>query len=201
MPLRELSLQSEYRSDRADLVKDFYTPCLRNATQYWRAVGYFTSNGLARNTKGLATFIRHSGQMRFVTSCKLMADDIEAIQRGYDAKEQNLSLFPECGFEEVKYDRLALLTWLVTHEYLDIKIAHPSNTNTPILQAMYHEKIGIFLDDMDNAVAFAGSHNETVGGLLDNFEFVDVHWSWDDAQQRVQQKIDNFKRLWNTHNR
>ena len=88
MPLREISLKYEYRSDGADLVKDFYTPCLRNATQYWRAVGYFTSNGLALNVKGLSSFIRHGGQMNLVTGPKLMSDDIEAIRRGYEAKKQ-----------------------------------------------------------------------------------------------------------------
>ena len=35
--------------------------------------------------------------------------------------------------------------------------------------------------------------------LLNNFESIDVHWSWDDTQERVQQKVDNFKRLW--HNK
>ena len=53
-----------------------------------------------------------------------------------------------------------------------------------------------FLDEHNNAVAFSGSSNETVGGLLNNFESIDVHWSWDDTQERVQQKVDNFKRLW-----
>ena len=182
MSLKKLSLQSEYRSDGSDLVKDFYTPCLTNATQYWRAVGYFTSNSLEHNTEGLAIFIRHNGQMRLVTSPKLMVDDIEAIQRGYDKKKQNFTRFLNCGFEEVKHDRLALLTWLIAHGHLNIKIAYPLNTRASNLQAMYHEKIGVFLDDMDHAVTFAGSQNETVGGLLNNFEFIDVHWSWDDTQ-------------------
>ena len=54
-----------------------------------------------------------------------------------------------------------------------------------------------FLDNLGNAVAFGGSQNETVGGLLRNFESFDVHWSWDGPQQpRVQQKLDNFNRLW-----
>ena len=197
MSLKELSLQSEYRSDGADLVKDFYTPCLRNATQYWRAVGYFNSYGLARNTKGFATFIQHGGQMRLVTSPKLMVDDIEAICIGYDARAQTPTPSHETSFEDASQDRLALLTWLVAHKHLDVKIAYPSNTDTGNPHAMYHEKIGVFLDDTENAVAFAGSQNETVGGLLDNFEFVDVHWSWNDTQQRVRQKVDNFKRLWN----
>ena len=196
MSLRELSLQSEYRSDGADIVKDFYTPCLRKATQYWRAVGYFTSSGLALNANGLTTFIQHGGQMRLVTGLRLMEDDIEAICSGYDTRDQIPNLRNEAGFKEVSQDRLALLTWLVAHKYLDVKIAYPSDTNTSNPHAMYHEKIGVFLDETEHAVAFAGSQNETVGGLLSNFESFDVHWSWD-SEQRVQQKVYNFKRLWN----
>ena len=199
MPLREILLQYEYRSDEADLVKDFYTPCLKNATQYWRAVGYFTSNGLALNVKGLSTFIRHNGQMSLVTGPKLMSDDIEAIRRGYDAKEQNIDSSLDCDFEKISHDRLMLLTWLIAHGHLEIKIACPSNSSTTYPHAVYHEKTGVFLDDNNNAVAFSGSSNETVGGLLSNFESIDVHWSWNDTQERVQQKVDNFTRLWNNN--
>ena len=197
MSLRILSLQPEYRSDGADLVTDFYTPCLSNATRYCRAVAYFTSNGLALNVKGLSTFIRHGGHMSLVTGPKLMSDDIEAIQRGYEAKERNLDPSLDCDFENVSHDRLMLLTWLIAHGHLDIKIASPSNSSTNYPHAVYHEKTGVFLDDDNNVVAFSGSSNETVGGLLNNFESIDVHWSWDDNQDRVQQKVDNFKRLWN----
>ncbi len=199
MSLKEISLKYEYRSDGADLVKDFYTPCLRNATRYWRAVGYFTSNGLALNVKGLSTFIRHGGQMNLVTGPKLMSDDIEAIRCGYEGKEENIGSSLECDFEKVSQDRLMLLTWLITHGHLDIKIACPSDSITTYPHAIYHEKTGVFLDGNNNAVAFSGSSNETVGGLLNNFESIDVHWSWDDTQERVQQKVDNFKRLWNNN--
>ena len=202
MSLREISLKSEYRSDRSDLVKDFYTPCLKNATQYWRAVGYFTSNGLALNAKGLSTFIRHGGQMNLVTGPKLMSDDIEAIRRGYEEKKQNIDPSLDCDFEQVFHDRLMLLTWLIAHGYLNIKIACSSDSSTTYPHAIYHEKTGVFLDENNNAVAFSGSSNETVGGLLNNFESIDVHWSWNDAQERVQQKMDNFTRLWdNTTNK
>ena len=199
MSLREIPLKYEYRSDGADLVKDFYTPCLRNAIQYWRAVGYFTSNGLALNVKGLSTFIQHGGQMNLVTGPKLMSDDIEAIRRGYEAKEQNIDSFLECDFQKASQDRLMLLTWLIAHGHLDIKIACPSDSSASYPHAVYHEKTGVFLDENNNAVAFSGSSNETVGGLLNNFESIDVHWSWDDTQERVQQKVDNFKRLWDNN--
>ena len=195
MSLREILLKYEYRSDGSDLVKDFYTPCLRNATQYWRAVGYFTSNGLALNAEGLTAFIQHGGRMRLVTGRQLMEDDIKAIRSGYDARDQIPTGPPETSFQEVSQDRLTLLTWLVAHKHLDVKIAYPSDTDMSNSNAMYHEKTGVFLDNTENAVAFAGSQNETVGGLLSNFESFDVHWSWD-AKQRVQQKVDNFTRLW-----
>ena len=197
MSLRELTLRSEYRSDSADLVADFYTPCLRHATRYWRAVGYFTSGGLALNAEGLATFIRHGGQMRLVTGPCLAADDIEAIQRGYEARNaQVLADSSENEFQRAAQNRLALLTWLIAHGHLDIKIACTADASEINPRAIYHEKIGIFLDDTGDAVAFAGSLNETVGGLLSNFESIDVYLSSEDTQQRVQQKVDNFRRLW-----
>ena len=198
MPLRELTLSSEYRSDGADLVADFYTPCLRHATRYWRAVGYFTSGGLALYAVGLATFVRRGGKMQLVTGPCLASDDIEAIQRGYEARRdtQLLSDFRNSDLQTAAQDKLALLTWLVAHGHLDIKIACTSDANEMNPRAIYHEKIGIFLDDTGDAVAFAGSLNETVGGLLSNFESIDVYLSSGDTQQRVQQKVDNFKRLW-----
>ena len=199
MSLRELSLQYEYRSDGANLVKDFYTPCLRNATRYCRAVAYFTSNSLALNVNGLSSFIRRGGQINLVTGPKLMSDDIEAIRHGYEAKEQNIDSTLDCDFEQISHDRLMLLAWLIANGHLDIKIACPSDSTTLHPYAVYHEKTGVFLDENNNAVAFSGSSNETVGGLLNNFESIDVHLSWDDRQERVQQKIDNFKRLWDNN--
>ena len=137
--------------------------------------------------------------MNLVTGPKLMSDDIEAIRRGYDAKEENIDSSLDHNFEQVSHDRLMLLTWLIAHGHLDIKIACPSDSSTLHPHAVYHEKTGVFLDENNNTVAFSGSSNETVGGLLNNFESIDVHWSWNDTQERVQQKVDNFKRLWDNN--
>ena len=43
---------------------------------------------------------------------------------------------------------------------------------------------------------FAGSANETAGGLVDNFESIKVFWSWDDPHGRVAEEIRNFEALW-----
>ena len=199
MSLKELSLNHEYRSDKTDLIKDFYTPCLKNATRYCRAVAYFTSNGLQKIVDGLPAFIRNDGHISLVTGTKLMVDDIEAIKNGYEARTDALTASLDCDIDDVSDDRLMLLTWLIAHDYLDIKIALPSDSNSTYSRGVYHEKIGVFSDVNNDAVAFSGSSNETVGGLLSNFESIDVHWSWNDTQDRVQQKIDNFQRLWDNN--
>lgn len=54
---------------------------------------------------------------------------------------------------------------------------------------------GIFTDEDVEHVAFSGSSNETAGGLVENFESVDVFRSWNDPDGRVAQKIADFDAL------
>ena len=81
--LRELPLQEEYRSDRDDLAREFYVPCLTRSVRYDRAVGYFTSAALVLVTRGLVPFLRTGGRMRLIASPRLAPEDIEAIETGY----------------------------------------------------------------------------------------------------------------------
>lgn len=201
MFLQKLNLQCEYRSDQTNTVTDFYVPCLNVSREYWRAVGYFTSHGLALAARGLSSFIQNDGKMRLVASPMLTEEDISAIQEGYGARkdvvEKAIIRELDGDFTEIVNHRLKCLAWLVAEKRLDIKIASPSELSLNNRGAIYHEKIGIFIDGDGNTVAFTGSPNETFGGLLTNFESVDVYWSWSDPHHRVQRKIDNFKRLWN----
>ena len=45
-------------------------------------------------------------------------------------------------------------------------------------------------------MSFNGSANETAGGLVENFEQLDVFRSWQDPEGRVQGAIDDFESLW-----
>ena len=200
MSLQQLNLQCEYRSDQTNTVTDFYVPCLSVSKEYWRAVGYFTSQGLALAAKGLSSFLQNEGKMRLVASPVLTEDDILAITEGYTAREavveKAIIRQLDEAFTEIVEHRLQCLAWLIAEKRLDIKIAIPSELSPNNRGGIYHEKIGIFIDGDGNTVAFTGSQNETVGGLLTNFESIDVYWDWADPQQRVQRKIDHFKRLW-----
>ena len=199
--LSELTLDISYRSDEGNVVQDFYVPCLGCTAVYRRAAGYFSSSGLALAAKGLAQLIRAGGKVQLVVSPQLSEDDVEAIRQGYKTRDEVLEdaaqralIDPE---GELTRNRLSALAWLIANGTLDIKIAlrvDPS-TGRPS-RGIYHEKIGIFSDSGGNHVAFTGSGNETEGGLLANFESIDVYCSWLDPQRRVARKIAAFDRLW-----
>jgi superfamily II DNA or RNA helicase len=198
--LKELNLAVSYRSDSGNIVDQFYVPCLERASTYRRAVGYFTSSGLAVAARGLASFIQGVGTMFLVASPHLEEQDCQAITRGYEARHdvvtRTLVRCFDAAVEDIVRDRLACLAWLVANERLEIKVALPRTEGGKYRRGIYHEKLGLFTDDEGDTIAFSGSSNETAGGLVDNFESIDVFWSWEDQQKRVAIKEENFKRLW-----
>ncbi|MFG6097880.1 hypothetical protein SPB21_21620 [Leptothoe sp. ISB3NOV94-8A] len=84
MTLQDVAIHEDYRSDRNDLICDFYVPCLSQSVRYDRAVGFFSSTSMAAVARGLATFIRTEGKMRLIASPQLSAEDVEHSQCGYD---------------------------------------------------------------------------------------------------------------------
>ncbi len=196
--LSNLPLRTTYRSDSESIIDDFYVPCLSVSSEYRRAVGFFTSGSLSVAARGLAAFIHGDGRMYLVASPLLTYEDAEAIRRGYAARDDIIikSLLRQFEFvsSSVEEDRLGCLAWLISENRLDVKLAIPIPPNDAT--GIYHEKVGIFTDQGGNSVVFIGSPNETTGGLVSNFESIEVFWSWDDPQQRVPPKIKAFDRLW-----
>ena len=142
--------------------------------------------------------------MRLVASPLLEPDDIEAIRLGYESREDILQKSAERQFTDVAVEsltkdsrrRLECIAWMIGEGRLQIKLAVPSMDLLGQGQAIYHEKMGVFVDKEESAVAFTGSPNETVGGLASNFESLEVYVSWDDPHDRVARKKEDFIRLW-----
>ena len=198
--LDSLDLRISYRSDRDDLVNDFYIPCMQKSILYQRAVGYFTSNGLAYAASGIAQLIQSGGRIQLVASPQLTHEDIEAIQKGEAAQNDVVLLAARRSFLDVKQllvrERLEALAWMVSIGALEVKLAVRVTQEGAPAGGIYHEKLGIFSDSRSNKVAFIGSANETASGLVDNFESIDVYCSWDDQHGRVAEKEGMFSRLW-----
>ena len=136
--------------------------------------------------------------MRLVASPFLNEEDGQAISEGYEKREIiERSLVRELARDDIPDpigERLGFLAWMVADGLLDVRIALVENEQGT---GMYHEKFGIYKDSANNVVAFSGSANETVGGLINNFETVEVFRSWIEADaERANSRVYNFDMLW-----
>lgn len=200
MSLRELVLNTEYRSSIALTSRDFYAPILKVASKYDRAVGFFSSSSLVHITEGLLPFVNNGGTIRLVASPILNQEDVEAIKHGYEKRESVIAgaimreLYEPKNFRDS--ERLNLLANLIADGRLDIKIALVENNKN---YGIYHEKMGIFFDDEGNKIAFSGSNNETYTGMDINYEAFDVFCSWENEvdAKRADAKADAFEKIWN----
>ena len=200
MTLRDLKLAVSYSSAGGSLVKCFYEPCLSRARLYRRAVGYFTSHGLAHAATGMAAMLESGGRIQLIASPCLTDDDIASINNGYKSRTEIFRDRAASSFDEIHNrlvsNRLGALSWLISEGLMDVKLAIRVDASGRVRRGIFHEKMGIISDEEGHHVAFSGSANETEGGLVENFETIDVYWSWDDPQTRVQEKIDRFEALW-----
>lgn len=197
--LTDLALQDAYRSDKNVVLRDFHVPCLSEATTYDRAAGYFTSASLSAASRGVSQLIQRGGRMRLVASPELTTQDIEAIRQGYDRRnviqDALVRGITDEAIPNADRDRLGFLAWLIGERLLDIKIALVESEEGAL--GIYHEKFGIFTDESGNQVAFSGSANESIGGLVSNFESIDVYRSWIESDaSRVASRVDDFQALW-----
>ncbi|MGW0206147.1 DEAD/DEAH box helicase family protein [Streptomyces sp. NPDC003233] len=195
--LRTANLHADYRSDRCDIVREFYVPALDAAATYDRAVGYFSASVLAVLGQGLEDFAARGGTMRIVASPQLTADDVEQIHAGYELRavlEQAAARDLEQAAQDPRAaSGLGKLGLLIADGRLDIKLAYISSHDRV---GIYHEKIGIFRDGHD-LVAFKGSANETMPGLVGNFESIEVFRTWEPGDRSRAVRISqDFEDLW-----
>lgn len=199
MALTACNPKISYRTGRDDMVKGFFVPCLQQSVIYRRSAGYFSSHGLALAARGVAHLVSRGGKMKLVVSPHLEPDDVDALQAGLDNPGVLRSLAAKSLADiedELIRDRLNALAWLAATGHLEIRLALRVDDEGRASRGLYHEKVGIFSDDEGNHVAFSGSSNETAGGLLENFESIEVFRSWNDPDDRVGEKIENFEALW-----
>lgn len=197
MSFLELSLKTEYRSRRDDVIKDFYNPVLKQAVLYKRAVGFFSSSALPAMSEGICGLISNGGSIRLIASPRLTQEDFEAMNHGF---KQRRAVITKAFLRELKTAqrtfaarRLKMLSNLIALGRLDIKIAFLEEDNTV---GMFHEKFGVVHDATENVIAFSGSMNETANAFFRNYESIDVFTSWTRDADRVALKEAAFDLLW-----
>jgi len=84
LTLRDLSLKQEYRSDRDDVVSEFFIPCLTNSIQYDRTIEFISVKSLSTLTFGLENIQDHHAKIRLVSGHRFTTSDLNAIVKLFD---------------------------------------------------------------------------------------------------------------------
>lgn len=192
--LRSHELQQVYRTHHGtNPITGFFRPCLDVSITYDRAVGYFTSASLRDLQDGLNTLVARGGKIRLITSPHLNDDDIREIETGYRLRETlNGALARELqDLQSSSGHELGYLGRLIRDGCLDLRIAYMKG------EALYHEKIGFFVDEFGDCVYFNGSNNATYRAQHTNLESFIVLCSWNSPQaQHIERERNYFEELW-----
>ena len=196
MGLRDLQLKQEYRSDKDDVVSEFFIPCLSNSIQYDRTIEFISVKSLSTLTFGLENIQDHHAKIRLVSGHRFSTSDLNAIIRLFDQRNRGkfngrINLDNKI-VNMIRDNKIAQLKKIIEEFKVEIKVAIP---NSEYVDGVFEERMGIFRDTNDDIVAFSGTSNVTFDAENRNFESVDVFTSWDD-KTRVENKINNFENLW-----
>ena len=195
LTLRDLPLKQEYRSDRDDVVSEFFIPCLTNSIQYDRTIEFISVKSLSTLTFGLEDIQDHHAKIRLVSGHRFSTSDLNSIVKLFDKHTNRLNgkinLDNKIG-NFIQDSKIRQLKKIIEDFKLEVKVAIP---NSEYVDGAFEERMGIFRDTNDDVVAFSGTSNVTFDAENRNFESVDVFTSWDD-KTRVDNKIENFENLW-----
>lgn len=188
MALRDIALKEEYRSDRDDIVSEFFIPCLSNCIEYDRCIEYVSLKSLTTLSLGFDNFAKNTAKMRIICGHRFNVADLELISKLFSKDESSFSL--KGGL--IKDSKIKMLQDIVGNHQIEIKIAIP---NSEEVVGSFSERVGIFIDEQDDVVAFSGTSNQTFNTQNKSFESVDVFTSWND-KSRVETKMKDFEDLW-----
>jgi len=186
--LRDLKLKQEYRSDRDDIISEFFFPCLSHCIQYDRCVDVVSVKSLTTLAMSFENFATGKAKIRVVTSHRFKASDLNLLAKIFSPTSlttKNINL--------IKDAKIEYLDTLVKNNQIELKVAIP---NSEKVAGSFSERIGIFTDEDGDVVTFTGTSSESFSIQTRNFESVDVFTSWNDSS-RVKTKQKDFEDLWN----
>ena len=185
--LREIELKEEYRSDRNDIVAEFFFPCLGHCIEYDRCVDLLSIETLATIAMAFENFSEGKAKIRMITGHRFKTRDLNLFTKLFS--EKYTKTFKGKQIKDVKIQKLQNI---VNNGQIELKIVIP---NSEEIADSFSERIGIFRDDEDQAVAFTGTSKESFSTQTRDFESVDVFTSWND-KSRVERKMEDFEALW-----
>ncbi|HUU48890.1 MAG TPA: DNA repair helicase [Nitrosopumilaceae archaeon] len=187
MGLRDIGLKEEYRSDRDDIVAEFFFPCLSQCIEYDRCVDFLSIQTLATIAMAFDNFSSGKAKLRMVTGHRFKILDLNILTKLFSEKYTK-----RFDGKLIRDTKIQKLQDIVNNGQVEIKVAIP---NSEQITNSFSERIGLFLDGQDQMVAFTGTSKESFSTQTRDFESVDVFTSWND-KSRVDRKRKDFDELW-----
>lgn len=201
--LTDIKIKRVYDSENDNLLEDFYIPILKQSIRYKRVTGFFSSTSLIIAAQGISHFYSNNGIYQLISGVVLSDKDYQAFINGTQQLSESLidklAINPQDLSDEIQKDHLKIISWLIAEKKLKIKIAVLPDSNLGI----FHEKIGIFEDEIGNKVSFSGSVNESGNGWLNNIEEFKVFRNWIESENEyLINDCEKFESYWgnNTKN-
>jgi hypothetical protein len=185
--LRDIGLKEEYRSDKDDIVAEFFFPCLSHCIEYDRCVDFLSIQTLATIAMAFDNFSSGKAKVRMVTGHRFKNLDLNILTKLFS--EKYTKRFDGSLIKDTKIQKLQDI---VNNGQIELKVAIP---NSEQITNSFSERIGLFLDEHDQMVAFTGTSKESFSNQTRDFESVDVFTSWND-KSRVDRKRKDFEELW-----
>lgn len=200
MSFKDLDINLSYIScGEKNIADSFLVPVLKHSKRYRRSVGFFSSGVFGPIIDGIVTLSRNGGKIELIASPQLEKEDIEAINLGYQKREEIIeNAFSRDFMREIEvFDdaKLQLLVSLIANGTLDIKIAVTESAG------IYHDKLGILEDFEGNMIVFYGSANSSLNGYQNNYEKIRVVKSWNPSDlESILDECKEFENLWSGKN-
>lgn len=192
MGLRDIKLKEEYRSDSDDIITEFFFPCLSHCIEYDRCVDFLSIQALATIAMAFDNFSLGRAKLRMITGHVFKTGDLGLLTKLFSEKYTK-----RFNGNSIKNSKIQKIQEIVNNGQIELKIAIP---NSEEVANSFSERIGIFLDDQDQIVAFTGTSKESFSTQTRDFESVDVFTSWND-KSRVERKVKDFTDLWENKTR
>lgn len=174
-----------YSSRAQQLDRAFLNDKLKNARNYDRIAGFFSSSILEIAGEAIDSI---SGPVRLICNSCLQKDDvITAVAAQNALRKEWCASVPETNFANAS-PRLKKLYELIKSGKLTVKVL-PND-----IFGLIHGKAGVITLADGNKTSFIGSVNETLSGWRLNYEML---WE-DDSTEAIQWVQDEFDFFWNS---
>ena len=195
MSLKDVEIKRSYEtgSHENQLINEFYIPSLEKTINYYRIAGFFCSSSLSVALRGIEAMVNNGGTIKLLISPELSEEDYNVLKQS-EFKDSNV-LYKHFRLNDIsENDYLSIFAWLLANERLEVKIV----VNKNIRNSLFHQKIGIMVDDEKNMISFSGSVNETAQAWLNNIEEFKTFKSWIEGQNEyLQDDLKKFVEFWN----